>query len=89
MLLLVLQEGFYDVLLCLADFCPVTAVRHAATRLLDMLPTDRGVLGALRAAIGSPTPAVTLAALLLPGGPDGQPTAKPARLLYTLQVTLL
>ncbi|BDA41234.1 probable ubiquitin carboxyl-terminal hydrolase FAF-X [Coccomyxa sp. Obi] len=84
-LLLAQQEGFYDVLLCLADFCPVTAVRHAATRLLDMLPTDRGVLEALRTAIASPTPAESLAALLLPACPDGRPTAKPARLLYTLQ----
>lgn len=81
-----LQDDFYDVLLCLADFCPVTGVRHAATQLLDQLPTDQGVLGALQSAIDSPTPAQSLAPLLLPTGPDGQPVAKPARLLYTLQV---
>ena len=52
-----LQDDFYDVLLCLADFCPVTGVRHAATQLLDQLPTDQGVLGALQSAIDSPTPA--------------------------------
>ncbi|EIE24996.1 hypothetical protein COCSUDRAFT_46553 [Coccomyxa subellipsoidea C-169] len=84
-LLLAQQEGFYDVLLCLADFCPVTGVRHAATQLLDMLPTDRGILGDLRRAIDSPTPAESLMTLLLPAGQDGQPIAKPARLFYTLQ----
>lgn len=84
-----MQDGFYDVLLCLADFCPVTGVRHAATQLLDMLPTDRGILGDLRRAIDSPTPAESLTTLLLPAGQDGQPIAKPARLFYTLQVISL
>jgi hypothetical protein len=87
------QASFYDVLLCLADWCPpVHAVKAQATRLLDMLPTDQHILALLKAAITSPSPAEALAPLLAPSAPGaaGSPRAaaalKPARLLYTLQV---
>lgn len=75
-------------LLCLADLCPVVAVRHAATRLLDSLPTDQKVLAVLKAAFASPHPAEAIAPLLLPSVPGAPaiPAVKPARLLYTLQV---
>jgi hypothetical protein len=82
------QEGFYDVLLCLADFCPDIAVRDAASRLLDMLPTDQNVLNILKAAITSAKPADAMTPLLVPVSPgeSPKPAVKPARLLYTLQV---
>ena len=83
------QAGFYDVLLCLADWCPIAGVKFHAMRLLDALPTDRHTLALLRAAITSPDPAQALAPLLAPAAAGLAQTPaplKPARLLYTLQV---
>ena len=80
--LLAPQPGLYDVLLCLADFCPGSGVRHCAARLLDALPTNAATLRALRAALGGPEPDQALARLL--GGDAGGP-ARLALLLYLLQ----
>lgn len=71
------QAGLYDVLLCLADFCPRGGVRAGATRLLDALPTDAATLAALRGALRGPEPDQALAPLLA--------ATRLARLLYTLQ----
>ena len=76
------QPGLYDVLLCLADFCPGSGVRHCATRLLDALPTNAATLQALRDALSGREPDQALARLL--DGDVGGP-ARLARLLYMLQ----
>ncbi|KAK9838464.1 hypothetical protein WJX81_000965 [Elliptochloris bilobata] len=88
--LLAAAPGLYDVLLCLADFCPGDGVRRCATRLLDALPTDAATLRALRDALGAPEPDQALAPLLGGGGGGAAPggPARLARLLYMLQALI-
>ena len=78
----------YPVLLTLADFPGMPAMREYAVQLLGSLPTYSQVVEALSAALHSPQPAQNIMGLLYERQPDGTPGAKPARLHYTLQARL-
>lgn len=78
-----MQDQLYRVLLLLADLPRAPAVRSAAARLLQQLPTCAWVPGALLGALLGPRPAAALRQLLL--GSSGE-VERPGLLLYMLQV---
>ena len=79
---ILLQPELYDVLLCLADLCPDYMVRQNVMKLLDVIPTDEQIVRQLRAVLSSINACDSMRQLLIGSG-----VVKPARLLYTLQVT--
>jgi hypothetical protein len=76
------QPELYDVLLCLADVCEDDLVRQNTMQLLEVMPTDRHIVGQLTAVLESKAPCQGMRHLLIGSGV----ASKPARLLYTLQV---
>ena len=75
----------YDVLLSLADVSSDQLVRQNAMQLLETMPTDSNVVQKLMAVLDSKTPCQGMWQLLVGTGT----AAKPARLLYTIQVRSL
>ncbi len=72
----------YDVLLALADVSSDQSVRQNAMQLLETMPTDSNVVQQLTAVLESKSPCQGMWQLLIGTGT----AAKPARLLYTIQV---
>ena len=75
----------YDVLLSLADVSRDQLVRQNAMQLLETMPTDSKVVQQLTAVLDSKTPCQGMWQLLVGTGT----AAKPARLLYTIQVCII
>ena len=77
-----MQEGIYDMLLDLADFCTAETVSQNAMAVLDLLPTAPSIVADLEQAFKEAQPQKAVKRVL--EGPD-LPN-RHARLLYTLQV---
>lgn len=82
---MLLQPDVYDVLLSLADLSSDELVRQNAMQLLETMPTDSSVVQQLTAVLDSKSPCQGMWQLLVGTGT----AAKPARLLYTIQVCSL
>lgn len=80
-----MQLELYNVLLSLADVCGDEQVRRTSMQLLEVMPTDRNIVGQLSGVLGSKAPCQGMRDLLIASGV----ASKPARLLYTLQALLV